>query len=183
MRSRPLCFGSGGGRRWPVPLPLKGLRVLFRHRPWLGSHLSIAVADPWTDRRRPKLALGRRTQTLNRLWDVIYPLPHAVRSGDFDCATGLWGPVRKVRTRQQDPRPPATSLRPARRGISPPQGPHLHASRALIARNRPLDSLKPRFQRWIAFNMMPALHRERIDRGVPVALTTEIMRFKDAFGK
>ncbi len=43
---------------------------------------------------------------------------------------------------QQDPCPPAPRLRPARRRIPPPQGPHPHASRAMIASDHPLDSLK-----------------------------------------
>src|SRR5258708_39641367 len=46
------------------------------------------------------------------------------------------------RSQQQNPRLPETGLRTARRRISPPQGPHLHAAAAMIPQNRPLDSLK-----------------------------------------
>src|SRR5216683_3112492 len=49
------------------------------------------------------------------------------------------------RPQQQNPRLPATRLRPARRRISPPQGSNMHASAAMIPQNRPLDSLKTLF--------------------------------------
>src|SRR5277367_4055583 len=43
---------------------------------------------------------------------------------------------------QQDPRVSTTRLRTERRGISPPQGPLLHAPAALTPQNRPLDLQK-----------------------------------------
>src|SRR5271156_4659799 len=43
---------------------------------------------------------------------------------------------------QQDPRVSTTRLRTERRGISPPQGPLLHAPAALTPQNRPLDFQK-----------------------------------------
>src|SRR5271170_4997448 len=46
---------------------------------------------------------------------------------------------------QQDPRVSATRLRTERRGISPPQGPLLHAPAALTPQNRPLDFQKTPF--------------------------------------
>src|SRR5262249_41146832 len=46
------------------------------------------------------------------------------------------------RPQQQNPRLPATRLRPARRRISSPQGSHMHASAAVIPQNHPLDFLK-----------------------------------------
>ena len=49
------------------------------------------------------------------------------------------------RPQQQNPRLPATGLRPARPRISPPQGSQLHASAAMIPQNHPLDSLKTLF--------------------------------------
>src|SRR4029077_6188805 len=54
------------------------------------------------------------------------------------------------RPQQQNPRLPTTRLRPTRRGISSPQGSHMHASAAMIPnasaamipQNHPLDFLK-----------------------------------------
>src|SRR5277367_2621029 len=46
---------------------------------------------------------------------------------------------------QQDPRVSTTRLRTERRGISPPQGPLLHAPAALTPQNRPLDFQKTPF--------------------------------------
>ena len=54
------------------------------------------------------------------------------------------------RPQQQNPRHPATGLRPARRRISSPQGSHMHASAAMIPQNHPLDSLKTQFSLHVA---------------------------------
>src|SRR6266478_5503521 len=62
--------------------------------------------------------------------------------------TGKQGLARlRRRPQQQNPRLPETSLRTARRRISPPQGSHLHAAAAMIPQNRPLDSLKTQTKR------------------------------------